>query len=190
LTHALVIGTPGIGKTLYLQVFLVHLVRGAKAEGRTTPTIHYTYAIQQKIVTLSFLNDGSVIDITDVRGVRAPEYLLSDSVDLNTPYGTVLNLEVASDKSRNYNNFEKRIGEPGALRGQIIIMRVWSFDELICIRPGTMDLELAQFRYYVYGGSARNFMLLRQVTSDVLPVVEDTMNLVFGHAKINELYRD
>jgi hypothetical protein len=190
LTHALVIGTPGIGKTLYLQVLLVHLFTRAKARGRATPTIHYTYAMQKKIVTLSFLSDGSVIDITDAGRVPAPEYLLSDSVDLSTPYGTVLNIEVASDKARNYNDFEKRIGEPGALRGKTIIMPLWSFDELTCIRPDTMDLELAQFRYHIYGGSARNFMFLKHVTCRVLPVVEDTMNLVFRYAKIDELYPD
>ena len=188
LTHALVIGTPGIGKTLYLQVFLVHLFRNAKAAGRATPTIHYTYATQKRVVTLSFLSDGSVIDITDVGRVPVPEYLLSDSVDLNTPYGTVLNLEVASDKSSNYNDFEKRIGEPGALRGETIIMPLWSFDELTCIRPDTMNSALAQFRYHVYGGSARNFMFLKHVRCRVLPFVEDTMNLVFRCTKIDELY--
>ena len=133
LTHALVIGTPGIGKTLYLQVLLVHLARRAKAEGKPLPSIYYKYYDDDKVVTLTFLSDGSVIDITDVGRVPDPDYLLSDSVDLSKPSGTVLNLEVASDKPRNYNNFEKRIGEPGALRGATIIMPLWSFDELICI---------------------------------------------------------
>ena len=128
LTHALVIGTPGIGKTLYLQVLLVHLFMRAKEEGRDIPTIHYMYEAKKKVVTLSFLSDGSVIDITNVGRVPDPEYLLSDSVDLNKPSGTVLNLEVASDKPRNYNEFQKRIGEPGALRGETIIMPLWSTD--------------------------------------------------------------
>ena len=186
MTHALVIGTPGIGKTLYLQVFLVHLFTRAKAEGRATPTIHYKYKDQKKVVTLSFLSDGSVVDVTDVwRYHPAPEYLLSDCVDLNHPYGTVFNFEVAaSGNSRNYHEFEKRLGEPGCLRGTTIIMPVWSFDELTCIRPDTMDLKIAQFRYGVYGGSARNFMFLKNVRSRVLPVVEDTMNL-FQDFKIN-----
>ena len=81
-THALVFGTPGIGKTLYLQVLLVHLFRRAKEEGRDIPTIHYMYEAKKKVVTLSFLSDGSVLDITDVRQNPSPDYLLSDSVDL------------------------------------------------------------------------------------------------------------
>ena len=190
LTHALVKGTPGIGKTLYLQVLLVHLARRAKAEGQTLPSIYYKYYDDDKVVTLSFLSDGSVIDITDVGRVPNPEYLLSDSVDLSKPSGTVLNLEVASDKSRNYNDFEKRIGEPGALRGETIIMPLWSLDELLCIRPDSMRRELAEFRYHIYGGSARNFMFLKHVRSRVLPVVEDTMNLVFRYANLSDMYPD
>ena len=190
LTHALVIGTPGIGKTLYLQVLLVHLFMRAKEEGRDIPTIHYVYEAKKKVVTLSFLSDGSVIDITNVGRVPDPEYLLSDSVDLNKPSGTVLNLEVASDKPRNYNEFQKRIGEPGALRGETIIMPLWSLDELLCIRPASMRRELAEFRYHIYGGSARNFMFFNHVRNRVLPVVEDTMNLVFRYANLSDMYPD
>ena len=191
LSFALAIGTPGIGKTLFLQTFLIYLASCAKAEGRATPTIHYTRYVRTKVVTLSFLSDGSVIDITDVR-VPEPEYLLSDGVDLNEPSGTVLNLLVASDKPMNYNEFEKRIGETGLRRGATIIMPLWSFDELLCIRPDSMNYEIAQFRYHIYGGSARNFKCLSPVpvTGQVLPVVEDTMNLVFRHAKIDKLYPD
>ena len=189
MTHALVIGTPGIGKTLFLQIFLIHLARCAKAEGRPTPSIHYIFETEMKVVTLSLLSDGSVIDITDQR-VPDPEYLLSDSVDLNVPSGTVLNLLVASATSSNYNQFEKRIGEPGALAGEAIIMPLWSFDELLCIRPHTYNHEIAQFRYHIYGGNARNFMFSERVRTRVLPIVEDTMNLVFRDAKINEFYPD
>ena len=188
LTHALVIGTPGTGKTLFLQIFLVHLARCAKAEGKTLPSIYYKYCGNDKVVTLSFLSDGSVIDITDVGRVPDPEYLLSDGVDLGKPSGTVLNLQVASDKPGNYNDFEKRIGEPGALRGKTIIMPLFSLDELLCIRPDSMRRELAEFCYLVYGGNARNFMFSKHVSSRVFPVVEDTMNLVFRYANLSDMY--
>jgi hypothetical protein len=102
----LVKGTPGMGKTLYLQVVLVHLVRRARSKGLQPPSIHYVRKVMEKVVTLSFLANGSVIDITDDKGVPPPDYLLSDSVDINEPYGKILNLEVASDKVANYNNFE------------------------------------------------------------------------------------
>ena len=191
LTHALVIGTPGIGNTLYLQIFLVHLFRHAQAEGKDPPSIYYKYPGNGKITVVSFLPDGSVVDLSNVLQPPRPDYLLSDGVDISHPSGKLLNLLVASiDAPSNYNQFQKRIGEPAARRGETIVMPLWSFDELLCIRPDTMSHELAQFRYHVYGGSVRNFMCLEQVRSRVVPVVEDTMNLVFRYAKIDELYPD
>jgi hypothetical protein len=51
-----------------------------------------------------------------------------------------------------------------------------------------MRRELAEFRYLVYGGNARNFMFSKHVRSRVFPVVEDTMNLVFRYANLSDMY--
>jgi hypothetical protein len=60
-----------------------------------------------------------------------PDYLFSDSVDIDQPYGKVLSLEVASDDKRNYRNFEKRIQEAsrssGTLRRNMVLL---VFDEV------------------------------------------------------------
>ena len=40
-THALILGTPGIGKTMFLQRLLVELVRRARSKGEDPPSIHY-----------------------------------------------------------------------------------------------------------------------------------------------------
>ena len=187
LTHALVFGTPGIGKTLYLQVLLVHLFRRAKIEGRDIPTIHYMYEAKKKVVTLSFLSDGSVIDITNVGRVPDPEYLLSDSVDIEKAYGKILNLEVASDKESNYNSFQKRVREAG-VKGNLFVMPVFSFLELQSIQPADMNDCCAEFRHDVYGGSARNFIPPQLLPFDVLPVVDETLSRMFPDVK--ESYND
>lgn len=87
---------------MFLQVFLVYLSRLAMSNGQDPPSIHYLENFLDGARILSFLPDGSVIDVTSIRGHR-PQYVLSDSV--YKAYGTVLNIEVASDKDSNYNQF-------------------------------------------------------------------------------------
>ena len=60
----LIYGTPGIGKTMYLQIFMVYLSRLAKEKGQDTPSIHYNFRIEDMVTTYSFFPDGSVIDIS------------------------------------------------------------------------------------------------------------------------------
>ena len=143
----LIIGTPGIGKTLFLQSFLVHLVNCARQKGEDIPSIHYkceTDVNSRQIFSL--LPDGKVIEIVGNIQTR-PEYLLSDSVDISTPYGLTLNMEVASDKPINFNIFQKRMAEHNgpALEVETIVMPLFTFQELLCIKPATMDDNVAQF---------------------------------------------
>ena len=186
-TRALVLGTPGIGKTLYLQAFLVHLVRRAKEEGRDPPTIHYVHKKNKdSIQTLSFLPDGSVVDVSIVPGGPNPDYVLSDSVDLSYAYGNVLNLEVAADEvdmiESNHRSFQKRVMEAGNA-GRQLVMPVFSFEELQSIQPADMDDVYAQFRYDVFGGSARNFLAMQPPINGVLPVVGKTLTSMFPDVK-------
>ena len=95
-------------------------------------TIHYNLRIEDMVTTYSFLPDGSVIDISKNGDPIYPEYVLSDSVDLNSPRGTVLNMVVASDKDSNYNNFRKRIKETDG-KGLEVVMPVFSPFLLISI---------------------------------------------------------
>ena len=181
LTHALVFGTPGIGKTLYLQVFLVYLAQRTP-KGQPPPTIHYMYYDVDKVVKLSFLGDGSVVNITNVLQAPKPHYLLSDSVDVNVPSGTILNLEVASDKEKNFNQFQKRIQEARKKGGEFV-MAPFSFEELQSIKPADMVDQCAKFRYDIYGGSARNFVAEQLKRCLVLDVVEETLTILFPDIK-------
>ena len=158
----LIKGTPGIGKSLFLQSFLVHLVNCARQKGEDIPSIHYKcntdVGLNLRSQTFSLLPDGKVIEI--VGNIQTlPNYLLSDSVDIFKPYGRSLNMEVASDKAVNYKEFQKRMSEYDGpeLEVETIIMPLFTFQELLCIKPATMDDNVAQFRYDLYGGSARNF---------------------------------
>ena len=56
--------TSGIGKTLFLQRVLIHLVRSAKLEGRVIPSVHYMRYRNAEWEVISLLPDGSVHDIT------------------------------------------------------------------------------------------------------------------------------
>ncbi len=177
LTHVLIFGTPGIGKTMFLQRLPVELVRCARSKGEEPPSIHYQRRFAGGVQTLSFLRDGSVEDVTGHKHDTYPAFLFSDSVDLDPPYGTVLNLEVASDKEGNYSIFKKRIGESEA--GAEIVMPLFSFDELLRIKSAAIDAEVAEFLYDIFGGSARNFVYSSSLESAILPVVEETLGLMF-----------
>jgi len=109
-TLCLITGSPGIGKTLFLLAVLVAIVENAVINDVELPSINYIRKMNRDdpATTWSLFPDGS-IDKWDER--KNPDYLLSDSTDIMVPYGNVLNLEVASDKERNYNNFRKRITE-------------------------------------------------------------------------------
>ena len=181
LTHALVFGTPGIGKTLYLQVLLVHLAQRTP-KGQPPPTIHYMYYDVDKVVKLSFLGDGSVVDITNVLQAPKPNYLLSDSVNVNMPSGTILNLVVASDKEKSFHQFQKRIQEARKKGGEFVMVP-FSFEELQCIKPVDMVEQCAKFRYDIYGGNARNFVAEQLKRCRVLDVVEETLTTLFPDIK-------
>ena len=137
----------------------------------------------KEIQIVSFLPDGSVIDVSKVSSnLHPPQYLLSDSVDIDPPYGTVLNMVVASDKEPNYNNFWKRTLE-AKKNGTMTVMPVFSVEEILSIKPIDMDDCIAQFRYDVFGGSARNFGGESTDATDILPVVEETLTLLFPDIK-------
>jgi hypothetical protein len=72
-------------------------------------------------------------DVVSLDNDNAPDYLLSDSVDLNVPNGKILSLEVASDKDANYNNFEKRLKETKSEDKATITMSLFSLEEMYCL---------------------------------------------------------
>ena len=95
-SHVLVIGTPGIGKAVYLQTLLASIARQAREGNRKLPRTHYLRRYYGNIQVLSLQPDGSIKVIT--RAVEAgisPDYCLSDGVD--PADAAAISIEVASN---------------------------------------------------------------------------------------------
>ena len=90
--------------------------------------------------------------------------MISDGVDIHEAYGTVLNLLVASDKEASYNAFSKRIKECGedGLRKK---MPLFTYDELLSIKSPSLSVDASLFAYDIYGGSARNFNSVSEISA-------------------------
>jgi hypothetical protein len=179
--RVLVKGTPGIGKTMFLQRLLVDIVEKVKATAEeedkplVIPTIDYLTEEQKVVKTYILHSDGTV---TERQISRDADYVFSDSVDINRAYGKVLTLEVASDKDKNYNHFLKRIKEAG-IRGDVMLMPLCAFDELRQMNP-KITLGDCQLRYDIFGGSARNFKSALTGHTTRIDLVEETMLWYFG----------
>ena len=176
-TKVLVYGTPGIGKSFFLQRLLVHIVESAKDKSTLIPGVSYV-RIENNIVREYMLLPDGTTERYDLRRHGLPDYLLSDAVDLEVGNGQLLSIEVASDKDTNYNHFRKRVQEMGAF-GKQIIMPLFTFEELLFIKRPAMTESEALFRFDVFGGSARNFKDDEKVV-DELPFVEESMLWFFG----------
>lgn len=177
----LVKGTPGIGKTMFLQRLLVDIVEKAKATAEeeekplVIPTIDYLTEEEKVVKTYILHPDGTV---TERQISRDVDYVFSDSVDINRIHSKVLTLEVASDKDKNYNNFLKRIKEAG-IGGDVMHMTLCAFDELREMNPDITTGD-GQLLYDIFGGSARNFKSALTGHATRIDLVEETMLWYFG----------
>ena len=151
----LIKGTPGIGKTMFLQRLLVDIVErhrpGIGDINSKFPTINYITRKAGGVETFRLHADGSVT-LADHDNV---DYELSDGVDIEHPHGDFLTLEVASDKDCNYNSFSKRVIE-AMNNGLETFMPLCTLVELSAMCPLVSPAQ-CQFGYDVFGGSARNF---------------------------------
>ena len=182
LTRAIIFGSTGIGKSLYLQTVLVALAQLGQAENRALPSIYYQQHRYEKVEVFSFLCDGTVVNISDELCPPPPDYLLTDGVDVSHPDGKILTLVVSG--TDGCNTFVKRVEEAGNKGGEFI-MPVFAYDELRNAKVNSdIDDQYAAFRYAVFGGNARNFIALRDRSHfTVLPEVSETLSLLFSDIK-------
>lgn len=171
----LVKGTPGIGKTTFLERVLVHIVENCRAESKDIPSI--VLAVREKgAVKEYWLNSDGTVEEFELRvHRRGPDIYLSDSVDSDSVQGFVLHLEVASSRDSNYNQFVKHVQVSKA--GLDTYMGLFSFEELCEIR-GNMTEEEVRFRYTIVGGSARNFKAAFPTDITVLGFVEEVLEWI------------
>lgn len=168
----LIMGTPGIGKTMFLQRILVDIVEKCDGNYANLPVVDYVTRDLQGVVVYR-LNSNGTVTIGDVNEV---DYVLSDSVDIHHPRGKTCTILVASDKDSNYNEFDKRISEG---KGFKTMMPLCTLVELTVMNP-TLSIDEAVFRYDVYGGSARNFNRSWVSSNVEIAFVEETMLWYFG----------
>jgi hypothetical protein len=149
----LITGTPGIGKTMFLQRLLVDIVDRHRngSQGDKFPAINYITREGGNVVTYRLGENGSAT----LANHDSVGYVFSDSVDIEHPRGEILTLEVASHNESNYNTFFKRVLEAGE-RGATFAMPLCTLSELSAMCPLVTPAQ-CQFGYDVFGGSARNF---------------------------------
>jgi len=193
LTKALIIGTPGIGKTLFIFWFMREIVSVAKAENlrvpTSTPTFVYSNRLEEKYY-FHIDNDAAVVNIYD--GTTVPDYFISDTVPNSSFSSLLLNLHVSSvhDKASDqfYNTFNDF--------GKTITFPTCSYDEFQQVdglfsedNQCTNSNEL-QFKYDIFGGSLR---LLRTRVNDIAneeihKFVSDELLFYFGDVYVSNLY--
>ena len=151
----LVKGTPGIGKTMFLQRVLVDIVEKDKDEAKENnglPRIDYVRNEEGVNITYRLQGDGTTTVANDHNFV---DFVLSDSVDVTQLRSRVLTLVVASDNKKNFKLFSKLVSE-ATNEGMILFMQLCPLDELMAMNPGFCHEE-GQIRFDIFGGSARNF---------------------------------
>ena len=105
-TNVLVVGTPGIGKSSFLNYVLVKIGElEGKASGSTI--VFSKYSGGEKKHYLLRMDGTSYATTVDSSDIRTCTYRLSDSVDIDSAPTNKFNLEVSSTSNLNYKEFEK-----------------------------------------------------------------------------------
>ena len=144
---ALLLGTPGIGKSLFLRWLMATLAREA-IENNISMTVRFATGTYDYFCS----TNGSVVAYNSH---SKPDYFFSDSVDIcNLDLSKKLTLFVSSDDAQHYKEWKKRMQEAGD-GARLWYMPVFSLEELVCIRVDPLTVADIEFRYKVVGGSAR-----------------------------------
>jgi hypothetical protein len=173
---ALISGTAGIGKSMFLIRMLDHIVATSTCRTLNTSVV-YIDGEAGTTVRYRLLADGNMTHYDPIKH-EIPDYLLSDSVDLQNAKSKILSVMVASEKMKAICTFQNRVDEE-ANDGSTITMPPFTQIELVSIKPPGMSDEEAVFLADVFGGSGRNFNAIAMINSDPLAVVEDVMNVFF-----------
>ena len=168
--NALLLGTPGIGKSLFMRWLIADLARKAIDANEEDVTFRVSFYEKDYICSL----DGSVVNFHSL--LDTPTYYFSDSVDVKfVGLSTKLTLLVSSDDPKQYQEWSKRLQEHG--KDSIIkFMPVFSAIELKCIAPDGVDY---QFRFDIVGGNARQAFAGGIERRDLMSFVEEQFEFFF-----------
>ena len=181
INSALLLGTPGIGKSLFMRWLMMVIVRDACEKNITDLTFRYKEGENDYMCRL----DGCSVTAFSS---GTPAYFFSDSCDvMKLGLSSKLTLLVSSDDDSHYKEWKKKVVESGE-GGIMIYMPVFSLDELQCLRPVGMKNEDIEFRYMVVGGSARELLGTGNfITNDAIKsLVTDEFDCFFRGLTVSE----
>jgi DNA polymerase III delta prime subunit len=174
--HWLLLGTPGIGKTLFGLYLIYKIVKSAKNNsGENIPSFIYSDR-EGEAVYLSF--DGQP-RIASYRK-QVADYVISDTIRKSSAVAQMFNLHITSvnnegaDAINKYNSANK------------LCMDVFAFEEYCILSKkigvNKSDDEL-QFMYDIFGGSCRLLLANENIIlkRDLYHVVLDEINFYFQH---------
>jgi len=172
--NALLLGTPGIGKSLYLRWLIAVLARKSIATKEDGVTFRICFHERSDVVDYLCSLDGTVSAFS--KDVPTPTYYFSDSVDIDkVDLSNKLTLLVSSDDAKQYDEWSKRLKE-NRKNSIIKFMPVFSAEELKCIAPEDVDY---QFRFDIVGGNAREAFAGGIRDERLYEFVEKEFNLFF-----------
>ena len=172
--NALLLGTPGIGKSLYLRWLIAVLARKAIATKEDGVTFRISFHERNDVVDYLCSLDGTVSAFS--KDAPTPTYYFSDSVDIDkVDLSTKLTLLVSSDDAKQYDEWSKRLKE-NRKKSIIKFMPVFSAEELKCIAPEDADY---QFRFDIVGGNAREAFAGGIERKDLMSFVEKQFEVFF-----------
>ena len=171
--NTLVFGTPGIGKSMFLNYVLVKI-----AELEHSPGDNIVFSRWESGVRKHYwlFMDGSSQECTS-DAWSASTYVLSDSVDIDMPPDNRFNLEVSSTSALNYKYFGKN-----AYPMTVVQMNNVSYEELVAMNNGKLHIDELRFRFEVFGGNARHVLKMKMCNVE-LPEVSEILSVFYPEVK-------
>ena len=164
LKSVLLLGTPGIGKSMFLRWLMVILARERLQSTDTTkPHVSFRVCFSKKDY---YCCTSSVKVRVYTADLDTPHYYFSDSIDISE-YGlsSELTLLVSSDDATHYKEWRKKVlghtrelNEKTVACGAILYMAIFDQEEMNKVAPTDMNLNIRQFRFDVVNGLARQFL--------------------------------
>ena len=186
LRSVLLLGTPGIGKSLFLRWLLVTLAR-EKLETAPEPHLSFRVRFADKDY---YCSTESVLVKHFNANLPRPDYYFSDSHDiLEYHLSSKLTILVSSDDQEHHKTWKKKVeADTRLVNGQIVgcgdvlNMPIFDWTEIQKITPN-MDDNVRQFRFDVVNGIARRFLSSGTFTGD--PTIEE----IIGN-ELDEFFAD
>ena len=163
---ALLLGTSGVGKSLFMKWLMWRLVstRGSDTD------ISFRVSFQKGKHYFCTTRNGGTVEVYDSVKHGKPDYYFSDGVDVHSVnLSNILTLLVSSDEDVHFEQFNKVLSTHTSIldggvkvsHGLIIYMPLFSFAEsmqLERVKIGANHLAICTLKYDIVGGSARNFI--------------------------------